>query len=56
MKELLDRYAGLDVHKEFVVACVMIGYGDKIRIDVRSVGTRTDELEDLGGWLKENGI
>jgi len=56
MKVLYPRCAGLDVHKETVVACVRIALvrGDA-RHEVRTFGTTTGELLRLSDWLAEQG-
>lgn len=56
MNELLDRCAGLDVHKKTIVACIMIGFGKKVKKEIRTFGTTTPELELLAKWLQENNI
>ena len=51
------RCCGMDVHKQTIVACVLIsspsGRPDKT---VRSFGTLTDELLALGDWLASQGV
>lgn len=47
--------AGLDVHKNSVVACVRKMKGRKILREVRTYGTTTAELLELGDWLVEEG-
>jgi transposase len=51
------RCCGMDVHKQTVVACVLIsspsGRPDKT---VRTFGTLTDELLALGDWLASQGV
>lgn len=56
MKELLERCAGLDVHKKTVAACIMIGCGDTMRKEIKTFGTMTDDLEELKQWLKSNEV
>jgi transposase len=53
MEVLYPRCAGLDVHKDVIVACVRIAQGGKIAQDVRSFSTVTKELIALGEWLAE---
>ena len=56
MKVLDERCAGLDVHKETVVACVRVMEGGgEIRREVRRFATTTKGLLELAGWLKECG-
>jgi Transposase and inactivated derivatives len=56
MEELLERCAGLDVHKKTVVACIMIGLGKKMKKEIRTFGTMTEDLRELGSWLQGNKI
>lgn len=54
MEAVLERCAGLDVHQETVVACVMYGPLDQTpKVEVRTFGTMTGELLALGEWLVE---
>ncbi len=47
-----ERGAGLDVHKQTVVACVMVpGPTGMPHKEVRSFGTMTDALLELADWL-----
>ena len=55
MKVLYERCAGLDVHKETVVACVRVMEGAEVRREVRSFATTTRELMALADWLREAG-
>jgi transposase len=49
--------AGLDVHKQTVVACVRCLQGNgKVRKEVRTFGTMTANLLALGDWLAEQGV
>lgn len=52
MEVVLERCAGLDVHKKTVVACALTPKGKELR----TFGTMTDELRTLGAWLKERRI
>ena len=55
MKTLIDRCAGIDVGKKYVLVCVLTGGpGEKIQSEVRKYGTTTPELEALRAWLVEN--
>src|SRR5262245_23803356 len=47
--------AGLDVHKETVVACVRLAAGNEASQLVRTFATTTAGLIELGEWLEENG-
>lgn len=56
MDVLYARCAGLDVHKESVVACARVIEPDgMIKRDVLSFGTTTKELLRLAEWLQERG-
>jgi transposase len=45
------RCAGLDVHKDSVVACVRIQQGPEVVRHVQTFGTTTEALLKLGDWL-----
>lgn len=53
---LHERCAGLDVHKQTVVACVRIARGKRATREVRTFGTTTGELLEMGDWLKIEGV
>ena len=55
MEVLYPRCAGLDVHKDTVVACVRIAEGGKVRREVREFGTCTRALYELVEWLTAQG-
>jgi transposase len=52
------RCCGLDVHKQTVVACVLLSgpTGGPPRREVRTFGTMTDDLLMLADWLAAEGI
>ena len=54
MEILYPRCAGLDVHKDTVVACVRC-VSEPQHQGVRSFGTTTRELFSLGDWLESHG-
>jgi len=54
MEVLYPRCAGLDVHKDTVVACVRCVTDPEHR-EVRTFGTTTSELFALGDWLESYG-
>jgi len=56
MKVLHARCAGLDVHKDTVVACVRIQEGSTASHIVESFGTTTKALLALGDWLGEHEV
>ena len=53
MDIIIQRGAGLDVHKGTVVACVM---GTGIKIEIRTYRTMTTDLFRLKEWRKENRV
>ena len=55
MEVLHPRCAGLDVHKETVVACVRIVSGGEVSRAVRTFETTTARLIELAEWLEANG-
>jgi hypothetical protein len=55
MELLHRRCAGLDVHRDTVVACVRIEEEGKLTEEVRTFGTTTRELLALGDWLESQG-
>jgi transposase len=55
MEVLHPRCAGLDVHKDSVVACVRIASEGSVRQEVRTFGTTTTALESLADWLRSEG-
>ncbi len=58
MEVIVDRCAGLDVHKKTVVACVRSpGTGRRKReSEVRTFGTFEHQLVELRHWLVESGV
>lgn len=52
MEVTYERCAGLDVHKRTVVACALTPAGQELR----TFGTMTAELLELGAWLQDHGI
>jgi transposase len=52
MEQLHARCAGLDVHKETVVACMRIGERRKVVTEVRTFATTTIGLLALADWLE----
>ena len=55
MKLMHARCAGLDVHKDTVVACVRLAQGRKAEQVTRTFGTTVSQLLALSGWLAESG-
>lgn len=56
MEVIYARCAGLDVHKQTVVACVRIAEGGTLRQDVRTFPTTTSGLLALADWLESFGV
>src|SRR5260370_16040923 len=57
METLCPCCAGLDVHKQTVVACVRrLDAKGKVRQQTRTFGTMTSHLLELGDWLAEQGV
>jgi transposase len=55
MEVLHARCAGLDVHKDSVVACARLAEGSKIQRETQTFGTTTTELLRLNDWLQQHG-
>lgn len=55
MEVLYPRCAGLDVHKDSVVACARIAEGGQVRTELKTFGTKTVDLLQLTDWLTEHG-
>jgi transposase len=56
MEVMNKRCCGLDVHKESVVACLMIREGGKVHKEVRTFLTMTLDLVVLHDWLKAHQV
>jgi len=56
MEVLHARCAGLDVHKEFVVACARVAKGRSVERVSAEFGTTTRELLRLSDWLHAHGV
>jgi len=52
METLFERVAGLDVHKDTVVACVRVVVGRGVSEELVEWGTTTKELLGLRDWLE----
>jgi transposase len=55
MNVLHERCAGLDVHKQTVVACRRVMAAARVVREVRSFATTTRGLLELADWLREAG-
>jgi len=56
MDRLMECTAGLDVHRDSVVASVRRLDGQQERVQTRSFETYPDDLRALAQWLKEHGV
>jgi transposase len=57
MRVLHGRCAGLDVHKDMVMACVRVrGRGNRVTYEVREFSTTTAGLLALAEWLSEREV
>lgn len=57
MDIIYQRVAGLDLHKETIVAAVRcIGPAGKLEADLRTFGTMTRDLLELLDWLAAHGV
>ena len=56
MELLHPHFAGLDLHKETVVACIRHMADGKVTTDVKSFQTTTQQLMDLSDWLSSQGV
>ena len=55
MQVMYPRCAGLDVHKETVVACVRLVAASGVVTEVRTFATTTAGLMELSEWLSRHG-
>lgn len=56
IEAVLERCAGLDVHQETVVACVLSGdLNEAPKKELRTYGTTTEDLIQLANWLVNSG-
>jgi transposase len=57
MDVIYERCCGLDIHKQTVVACLLVSSGaGQPAPEVRTFGTMTDDLLALAAWLAEAGV
>jgi transposase len=57
MEQVIERCAGLDVHKATVAACVRVARAGRTRQqEVRTFGTNTADLLALRDWLSTHGV
>jgi transposase len=53
MQQQRDRVAGLDVHRDTVVACVRIGTGDEPQLRRKRFSTTTAGVSELAAWMAD---
>lgn len=57
MEVIYERCCGLDIHKQTVVACVIVPGGERQpRKEIRTFGTMTVDLLALADWLASEGV
>jgi transposase len=56
MEEILDKCCGLDVHRDTITACVMIGNGSQKQKLIKTFPTFTGDIKELAKWLKSLNI
>ena len=56
MEEIFDKCCGLDVHRDSITACVMVGNGAQKRKTIKTFPTFTQDIHELATWLKSFGI
>lgn len=57
MEVVNERCCGVDVHKQTVVACVIVpGTGRQPHKEIRTFGTMTPDLLEFGDWLSACGV
>jgi len=57
MRVMYEKCAGLDVHKQTVVACARWTQADgRLEMEVRTFGTTTPDLLELTDWLRAWGV
>lgn len=57
MKQIRDSVAGLDVHRDTVVACCRVNGPDRsVEVTKRSFSTTASGLGELAAWLSDAGV
>ena len=57
MKQIRDRVAGLDVHRDTVVACCQVRAPDgSVEVTKQSFATTRVGLEELAGFLSDSAV
>ena len=53
MQQQRDRVAGLDVHRDTVVACIRIGTGDEPQLRRKRFSTTSAGVSELAAWMAD---
>jgi transposase len=53
VKQQCDRVAGLDVHRDTVVACLRLGRGDEPELHRRSFSSTSAGVAELAAWMAD---
>jgi len=53
MRRIRDRVAGLDVHRDTVVACVKVFDGEQANVEKQTFSTTVKGIGELADWLTE---
>ena len=56
LETIRDRVAGLDVHRDRVVACCRLVINRRVKLVKGSFSTMSAGIADLAGWLSENQV
>src|SRR3546814_6210172 len=56
MRRIRDRVAGLDVHRDSVVACVELFDGTSVQVEKATFSTTAKGVRVLGEWLAESEV
>jgi transposase len=56
MQQDCDRVAGLDVHRDIVVACVRVGRGDKVKLHRGKFATTAKGVKELISFMADLGV
>lgn len=56
MRQQCERVAGLDVHRDSVVACALVGWGEAATIHKRRFATTAAGVQELADWLADREV
>src|SRR3546814_15955217 len=56
MRRIRDRVAGLDVHRDSVVACVELFDGTSVQVDKATFSTKAKGVRNRGEWHAESEV